>query len=217
MKEIMMFPASRNKYQWVFGIIVFLWTIASHFPSFAGEQFGQTLSRAALERTSHTVLYDGSYRSISYPNGDVPDHTGVCTDVVIRSYRALGIDLQKRVHEDMKAHFESYPRNWGLKRTDTNIDHRRVPNLQVFFSRKGKSLEVSRNPKDYKTGDLVTWKLNNSLPHIGIVVDRRSENGKRPLIAHNIGLGPQLEDMLFDFTITGHYRYTGKGSPSSRE
>ena len=174
------------------------------------KSFEQSLSQAALERTTHTVRYDGSYRSLPYPNGDVPANTGVCTDVVIRSYRALGIDLQKQVHEDMKANFNSYPKNWGLKRTDTNIDHRRVPNLQVFFSRRGQSLKVTQNPKDYQPGDLVTWMLPNNLPHIGIVLDRRSEDGKRPLIAHNIGAGPKLEDRLFEFKITGHYRYTGK-------
>ena len=191
--------------------------IVTSNPAYGGKDFEQALSQAALERTKHFVIYNGSYRKISYPNGDVPSHFGVCTDVVIRSYRSLGIDLQKLVHEDMKAHFNLYPKNWGLKRTDTNIDHRRVPNLQVFFTHKGQSLKVTQNPKDYKTGDLVTWKLNNNLPHIGIVVNRRSENGKRPLIVHNIGLGPQLEDMLFDFKITGHYRYTGKQPPSTNE
>ena len=207
------FLISKQNRPRTFGI-VFLLAIVSFYtvvpnPSYGGKDFGQTLSQAALERTKHFVIYNGSYRKISYPNGDVPAYFGVCTDVVIRSYRVLGIDLQKRVHEDMKAHFKSYPKNWGLKRTDTNIDHRRVPNLQVFFTRKGQSLKVTHNPRDYKTGDMVTWKLNNNLPHIGIVVDRRSEDGKRPLIVHNIGFGPQLEDMLFDFTITGHYRYTG--------
>ena len=110
----------------------------------------------------------------------------------------------------MKAHFKSYPKNWGLKRTDTNIDHRRVPNLQVFFSRQGQSLQVTHDPGNYQPGDLVTWLLDNNLPHIGIVVDRRSEDGKRPLIVHNIGAGPMLEDRLFAFKITGHYRYNGK-------
>ncbi|HEY5730934.1 MAG TPA: DUF1287 domain-containing protein [Anaerolineales bacterium] len=214
------FPISRYKYQSALEIVCLLvvaFCLAAPIPSHAGKDFEQALSQAALERTTHTIRYDGSYRSISYPKGDVPEQTGVCTDVVIRSYRTLGIDLQKRVHEDMKAHFYSYPNNWGLKRTDTNIDHRRVPNLQVFFTRKGKALKVTQNSKDYQPGDLVTWKLNNNLPHIGIVVNRRSKDGKRPLIVHNIGLGPRLEDMLFDFKITGHYRYTGKESPSSRE
>ena len=184
------------------------------FPALAlGEKdFGHLLSQAALERTTHTVHYDGSYRSIAYPNGDVPANTGVCTDVVIRSYRALGIDLQQQVHEDMKAHFKLYPKNWGLKRTDTNIDHRRVPNLQVFLSRRGQLLEVTHNPGGYRPGDLVTWMLPNNLPHIGIVVDKLSEDGKRPLIVHNIGDGPKLEDRLFEFKITGHYRYNGTHS-----
>ena len=193
-------------------IFIFLTMIPE--ASSGGSKFAQDLSLAALERTNHTVRYDGRYRSITYPNGDVPDNTGVCTDVVIRSYRALGIDLQKRVHEDMKAHFNLYPKNWGLKRTDTNIDHRRVPNLQVFFTRKGQSVKVTRNPEDYQPGDLVTWLLDNNLPHIGIVVDKRSTNGTRPLIVHNIGEGPKLEDRLFDFKITGHYRYTGEESSS---
>jgi hypothetical protein len=184
--------------------------VVSPVSSYGEKSFGQSLSQAALERTTHTVRYDGSYRTIKYPNGDVPANTGVCTDVVIRSYRTLGIDLQKLVHEDMKEHFKSYPNNWGLNRTDTNIDHRRVPNLQVFFSRKGQSLKVTRNPKDYRPGDLVTWMLPNNLPHIGIVVDRHSEDRERPLIVHNIGDGPKLEDRLFEFKITGHYRYTGK-------
>ena len=217
----MKFPSSfisNQKYSWMFGIVCLLtvagFPIASPITSYADKDFGQALSQAALERTKHFVTYNGSYRKISYPNGDVPSYFGVCTDVVIRSYRALGIDLQQLVHEDMKARFKSYPKNWGLKRTDTNIDHRRVPNLRVFFTRRGQSLKVTHNSKDYKTGDLVTWKLNNNLPHIGIVVDRRSKDGKRPLIVHNIGYGPQLKDMLFDFTITGHYRYTGKESPS---
>ncbi|NIQ03330.1 MAG: DUF1287 domain-containing protein [Nitrospinaceae bacterium] len=150
-------------------------------PNHAGQNstFGQALTQAALERTRHNVRYDGAYRKIAYPGGDVPDDTGVCTDVVIRSYRALGIDLQKEVHEEMKAHFSAYPDNWGLKQTDPNIDHRRVPNLQVFFKRKGASLKITDNPKDYRPGDLVTWRLDNHLPHIGIVVNRISPDGER--------------------------------------
>lgn len=171
---------------------------------------GQNLSLAdaALERTRHSVRYDGAYVAIAYPNGDVPADTGVCTDVVIRSYRALGIDLQQRVHEDMQAHFARYPsqRLWGLQRPDKNIDHRRVPNLQTFFSRHGQSLPVSTHPEKFLPGDLVTWILPGNLPHIGIVSAQRAANG-RPLIVHNIGRGPVLEDMLFDFELTGHYRY----------
>lgn len=177
----------------------------------AGEpqDFSNKLVQAALERTRHEVVYDGSYFSIAYPGGDVPDNVGVCTDVIIRSYRQLGIDLQADVHEEMTTDFEAFPKNWGLTRPDPNIDHRRVPNLQALFSRKGVVLPVSRNPEDYVAGDLVTWMISGSLPHIGIIVDRRSEDGKRPLVVHNIGRGPRVEDMLFDYPITGHYRYYG--------
>jgi len=173
------------------------------------EEFAQSLVRAALERTQHQVRYDGSYRRLDYPGGDVPDSLGVCTDVVIRAYRALGIDLQREVHEDMKAHFEAYPALWGLSRPDPNIDHRRVPNLQAFFTRHGVSLPASEDPADYRPGDLVTWMIPGNLPHIGIVSDRRTTDGRRPLIVHNIGMGPRVEDSLFDFRVTGHYRYTG--------
>ena len=174
------------------------------------EATARRLIDAAIFQTTQNVSYDGRYFTIPYPNGDVPAHLGVCTDVVIRAYRALGLDLQKLVHEDMKARFDLYPRLWGLTRTDTNIDHRRVPNLQVFFKRHGRALPVSGNGADYRPGDLVTWNLRGdggSLPHIGIVTDRKSADGQRPLIVHNIGAGPRLEDMLFDYKITGRYRY----------
>jgi uncharacterized protein YijF (DUF1287 family) len=162
---------------------------------------------AALERTGQRVIYDGSYRAISYPGGDVPDSVGVCTDVIIRSYRALGVDLQKLVHEDMTSAFEEYPRNWELDKPDPNIDHRRVPNLQVFFSRQGAELPLTSEPADYQPGDIVTWLIPGNLPHIGIVVDRWSSDGRRPLVVHNIGAGPVLEDAVFSFEVTGHYRY----------
>ncbi len=174
------------------------------------KDFSIRLSDAVIERTKHDVTYDGSYRKIKYPGGDVPENVGVCTDVVIRAYRILGIDLQKDVHEEMKTHFKSFPKIWGLSRPDTNIDHRRVPNLQTFFKRKGISYKVTNNPRDYVTGDLVTWMLPGNLPHIGIVVNKQSGDGKRPLIVHNIGWGPKLEDILFEFPITGHYRYYGR-------
>lgn len=163
-----------------------------------------------MERTQHAVRYEPAYVRIPYPNGDVPASTGVCTDEVIRSYRALGIDLQKLVHEDMQANFSSYPnqRRWGLAHTDTNIDHRRVPNLAVFFRRKGESLATSQNANDYLPGDLVTWDLGGGVPHIGIVVDRKAPEG-RYMIVHNIGAGPKLEDVLFSWKITGHFRYFG--------
>jgi len=171
----------------------------------------QQFVQAAKNRTQHSVRYDGSYISIPYPNGDVPASLGVCTDVLIRSYRKVGIDLQQKVHEDMLVHFNQYPsqRIWGLSKPDPNIDHRRVPNLQVFFKRHGETLAVTSNPRDYRAGDLVTWLLPGNLPHIGIVIDRKSADGQRPLIAHNIGRGPELGDMLFDYPITGHYRYVG--------
>jgi uncharacterized protein YijF (DUF1287 family) len=170
----------------------------------------EKLSAAAIERTHLSVRYDPAYVRIPYPNGDVPADTGVCTDEVIRSYRALGIDLQKEVHEDMQRNFSAYPnqRRWRLAHTDTNIDHRRVPNLQVFFSRNGESLPVTTNNSDYKPGELVTWDLGGNIPHIGIVVDKQSLPG-RHLVEHNIGAGPKVEDVLFSWKITGHYRYFG--------
>ena len=165
------------------------------------------LSNAAVELTKNKVIYDGSYFSIPYPNGDVPKGKGVCTDVIIRAYRKLGIDLQKEVHEDMKVNFEIYPKIWGLKTTDKNIDHRRVPNLMTFFKRKGKVLPITKKPNDYKPGDIVSWSLSGGLTHIGIVVDKKSIDNKRNLIVHNIGSGQVIEDCLFDFKITGHYSY----------
>lgn len=171
----------------------------------------ETLEKAALSRLSVQVIYDGSYLQIPYPNGDVPSHLGVCTDVIIRSYRKIGIDLQKRVHEDLRQHFSSYPskRIWGLSHPDRNIDHRRVPNLQAFFSRHGSKLRISENGADYKAGELVTWMLPGNLPHIGIVTSIKSSDNLRPMIVHNIGRGPVLEDMLFNYKITGHYKYKG--------
>ncbi|HFE38949.1 MAG TPA: DUF1287 domain-containing protein [Gammaproteobacteria bacterium] len=175
----------------------------------AAASFEDKLVQAAIDRTGHNVTYDGAYYSIDYPGGDVPANIGVCTDVLIRSYREIGVDLQKEVHEDIVENFDSYPskRIWGLSRPDTNIDHRRVPNLQVFFKRNGQELPITDNATDYKAGEIVTWMLPGNNPHIGIVTDRMSADNKRPLIAHNIGSGPRLEDMLFDFKITGHYKY----------
>ncbi|MFP4419338.1 MAG: DUF1287 domain-containing protein [Desulfococcaceae bacterium] len=165
------------------------------------------LVEAAIERTTHRVTYDGGYRQIPYRNGDVPGHIGVRTDVVVRSYRALGIDLQRFVHGDMSDNFHKYPDHWGLTRPDPNIDHRRVPNLQTFFERNGGVLPTSQDPSEYRPGDLVTWMLPGNLPHIGIVIDRLSRDGIRPLVVHNIGSGPKIEGILFQFLITGHYRY----------
>jgi uncharacterized protein YijF (DUF1287 family) len=171
------------------------------------EDFAQRLAAAALKRTQHQVRYDPAYVRIPYPGGDVPADTGVCTDVIIRSYRQLGTDLQQEVHEDMRQHFSLYPDYWGLTKPDTNIDHRRVLNLRVFFARKGQSLDISQEASAYLPGDLVTWRLPGGLPHIGIVIDQKTEDAQRPLIVHNIGAGPKAEDILFKFPITGHYRY----------
>lgn len=173
--------------------------------------FSNKLSNAALGRLKARVRYDGSYHKIAYPWGDVPQNIGVCTDVVIRSYRRLGIDLQQQVHNDMSAAFSAYPnvRKWGLTKPDPNIDHRRVYNLRTFFARRGAALPITHNPRHYKPGDLVTWMVGKDLPHIGIVVNRRSKvDPDRFMIVHNIAYGPQMEDVLFRFPITGHYRYT---------
>jgi len=173
----------------------------------APHEFSRRLVDAALERTQHRVIYDGSYRTIDYPGGDIPPDRGVCTDVIIRSYRVLGLDLQKAVHEDMEMAFSEYPDIWGLSCPDPSIDHRRVLNLRVFFERNGTVLPITEDPADYKPGDLVTWLLPGKLPHIGIVTDSNAVDGTRPMVVHNIGRGPRLEDVLFDFEITGHYRY----------
>jgi uncharacterized protein YijF (DUF1287 family) len=169
------------------------------------------LVAAAVERTHHSVRYVSEYVRIPYPGGDVPGDTGVCTDEIIRSYRAVGIDLQKDVHEDMVQNFAAYPnkRRWLLAHPDPNIDHRRVPNLMVFFQRKGEILPVTGRAQDYSPGDLVTWDLGRGIPHIGIVVDQKARLVGPYMIVHNIGEGPKMEDVLFSWKITGHYRYFG--------
>jgi len=175
------------------------------------KSFDQKLSNAALGRLNSKIRYDGSYIKIAYPGGDVSPHIGVCTDVVIRSYRKLGIDLQEQVHRDMSAAFNTYPnpRKWGLSRPDTNIDHRRVYNLRNFFQRRGAALPITSDPRNYKPGDIVSWMVGPDLPHIGVVVNKRSKaDPNRFMIVHNIARGPEMEDVLFAFRITGHYRYT---------
>ena len=171
--------------------------------------FAEKLSNAAIQIIDKNVIYSPDYVKLKYPNGDVPAKTGVCTDVIIRAYRKLNIDLQKEVHEDMVANFTKYPnlKKWGLKTTDKNIDHRRVPNLEVFFGRKGKTLLITQNANDYKTGEIVTWMINDKLPHIGIITHLKSKDGKRNLIVHNVGNGQVLEDCLFSYTIVGHFQY----------
>lgn len=191
--------AVSGKMKYLFFVVFGLWVGADLL--FAQDQkvsgLHQRLVDAALHRTTQAVRYDPAYVVLDYPGGDVPADTGVCTDVVIRSYRVLGIDLQKRVHEDMRAHFSKYPKNWGLKRADKNIDHRRVPNLQRYFERKGAEIKDGK----YQPGDLVAWDLTgNGLWHIGIVVgpDR---------FVHNIGGGPVLDQGIDQWKIVGHYRY----------
>jgi uncharacterized protein YijF (DUF1287 family) len=175
-------------------------------PFAAAESFSDLIA-AARARTTRHETYDGSYRVIGYPMGDVPNDRGVCTDLIIRAYRALGIDLQVLVHEDIKDHFAVYPQVWGLRKPDRNIDHRRVPNLQKFFERAGAKLRVTTAAGDYKPGDLVTWMLPGNLPHIGIISDQKVPGSTRPRVIHNIGAGPVEDDILFAYPITGHYRY----------
>ena len=178
-------------------------------PSLADTSTAHRFIEAAIALDNPAVRYDNGYHRIPYPLGDVPKTTGVCADVVVRAYRGIGLDLQKLVHEDMVHHFTAYPGIWRMRHADPNIDHRRVPNLMVFFKRHGKVLDITRRPGDYAPGDIVTWNLRRggSLPHIGIVTDRRSADGARPLVMHNMGGGQVLEDVLFAFEITGHFRY----------
>ena len=188
---------------WAFKIILlFICSVIS-----AQDDFLLRLNNAAIDLTKQNVTYDSRYYSISYPNGDIPDDKGVCTDMIIRAYRKLGIDLQKEVHEDMLSDFDKYPAIWGLKSTDTNIDHRRVPNLMTFFSRQGEIKTISSDPGDYLPGDIVTWDLGRGIPHIGIVINKRSADNKRYLVVHNIGRGQEISDCLFSFKITGHYTF----------
>lgn len=188
--------------------MLILLIISCSTTSLSGQKkYFQQLADSAYTLTYQKVKYDGQYFPIKYPNGDIPADKGVCTDVVIRAYRKLGIDLQKEVHEDMKANFGKYPKLWKLKTTDRNIDHRRVPNLMTFFSRHGQVKTISQKGSDYQPGDIVCWNLPNNLTHIGIVSSKKSRDGKRYLIIHNIGSGQVLEDCLFRFTIIGHYTY----------
>jgi len=187
-------------------LIIFL-LIFGLSTSFGQTNFYNRLADSAITLTRQTVIYDPAYFSLDYPNGDVPSDKGVCKDVVIRTYRKLGIDLQKEVHEDMRQNFDRYPNNWGSTHTDKNIDHRRVPNLMTFFTRHGTVLENSTIPEDYSAGDIVCWNLGGSVTHIGIVVKEKSTDGRRNLVVHNIGSGQVLEDCLFNFKIIGHYRY----------
>ncbi len=174
------------------------------------EEWARKLVEAAQGQIGVTLVYDPAYSRISYPGGDVPRLKGVCTDVIVRAYRdGLGIDLQQQVHEDMKTAFSAYPKTWGLKSTDSNIDHRRVGNLQVFLKRKKADLPVSTEPRDYRPGDLVTQMLPGNRPHIMLVSNLANPDSGRPLVIHNIGMGARIEDALFGYPVTGHYRYSG--------
>jgi uncharacterized protein len=167
----------------------------------------EKVNAGAIEQTTQTTDYDGSYVKLDYPNGDVPINTGVCADVVVRAFRKAGIDLQKELHEDMKKNFAKYPQKWGARRPDTNIDHRRAPNLMNWFDRQGKARPITKDAKDYLPGDVVAWDLDNGLPHIGMVSKIKVEGAERYAVVHNIGSGARIEDVLFAWKITGHYRY----------
>ena len=188
-------------------VVLLLWVLLTAAGSAQAHTDGVALRlvQAARAQVGVTLGYDGSYRRLDYPGGDVPMETGVCTDVVVRAFRALGFDLQVAVHEDMRAHFARYPQSWGLRRPDRNIDHRRVPNLETWLRRQGAALGASEDPADYQPGDIVSWRLPGDLPHIGIVSDRHIDG--RPLILHNIGAGTHEEDVLFAYRIEGHFRW----------
>ncbi|PHS23835.1 MAG: DUF1287 domain-containing protein [Robiginitomaculum sp.] len=190
----------------MFSFLIF-WLLGFTLPVQASP-FGEALARAAQERTQHTVRYDGRYLRLAYPGGDVLPTQGVCTDVVIRSYRALGLDLQVLVHEDMKANFSAYPAFWGLLRPDSNIDHRRVPNLQTFFTRQEAKIAATDAKRVYQAGDVLSWVLPGGLTHMGIVVVPATDEHP-PQIVHNIGLGPQQSDLPMGWRLTGQYRYGG--------
>lgn len=176
-------------------------------PVHAARVTAQDVVQAARERLSHQVHYDGAYRRLGYPMGDVPDNVGVCSDLVVRTYRGVGLDLQQLVHEDMRRRFGAYPTRWGLKKPDPNIDHRRVLNLARYLELQGAALALSSDPEKFQPGDLVTWTLPGNLPHIGVVSNRFVPGTNRPLIVHNIGAGPVEDDTLFRYPMTGHFRW----------
>ncbi|MEN3930205.1 DUF1287 domain-containing protein [Microvirga sp. W0021] len=208
-----------QKFKTIIGTFVLISSLAAgqaYAASAAHDTSGQTvqqnqiqkLIRSARSQVGVTLSYDPSYTRLSFPNGDVDRSKGVCTDVIIRAYRdAFTYDLQAGVNRDMKSNFSIYPKNWGLSRPDSNIDHRRVPNLQVFFKRHAKVLPVTNSPSDYQPGDIVTQMLPGNLPHILIISDKKAADGITPLVIHNIGRGTREEDSLFQFKITGHYRF----------
>lgn len=161
----------------------------------------------AVEQTGYTRLYDPTYVQLAYPGGDPPPDRGVCSDVVVRAFRRAGVDLQKEIHEDMARHFAAYPNSWHMRGPDPNIDQRRVPNLMTYFTRMGKAQPITKQPEDYLPGDVVAWDLGNGVLHIGVITDTRAPDSRDYEIVHNIGAGARLEDVLFSWTIIGHYRY----------
>lgn len=181
-------------------------TIIKPLPDNASFELRQ-LVESAIAQSTVTTGYDPSYVGLAYPNGDVPMETGVCSDVVVRAFRKAGIDLQKEIHEDMGRAWSVYPNKWGAGGTDSNIDHRRVLNLTTYFDRQGKSLSITTNANDFLPGDVVSWDLGNNVDHIGIVVNRWSDSTGGYMVVHNIGAGARVQDVLFAWKITGHYRY----------
>lgn len=200
-----MSTATLRSYIRVLLLVLMSWLVLLSSPVLAAGNLD--IVAAARKQIGQTLIYDPSYESIAYPMGDVALKRGVCSDVVIRALRGVDVDLQRLVHEDMKKNFSRYPRNWSLSKTDTNIDHRRVPNLATYFKRQGKAVSVTKVSTDYLPGDVVAWRLDNGRPHIGIISDAKDRLSSRPLVIHNIGLGAREEDMLFDYEITGHYRW----------
>ncbi len=187
------------------GLAAFTLAVAGGLAAQPAGRIAALVVAGAERQVGVTVVYDGSYRRLAYPGGDVPPERGVCTDVVVRAFRNAGIDLQVLVHEDLKRSPAAYPRSWGMRGPDRNIDHRRVPNLATFFARHGTVLPLSRDGSDYRPGEVVVWRLPSGLPHIGLV-SARVERG-RPLVLHNIGTGTVFEDVLFTWAMTGRYRY----------
>ena len=181
-------------------------SIARPLPPKASLQLKQLID-GAVEQSKVTTGYDPSYVKLDYPNGDVASDTGVCSDVVVRAFRKAGTDLQKEVHEDMKLAWAEYPRKWGARGTDANIDHRRVLNLTTYFTRQGKSLPISNDRADYLPGDVVAWDLSDGVEHIGILTNLSLDSDKHYLVVHNIGAGARVEDVLLAWKIIGHYRY----------
>jgi len=203
----------RGRLALLFAFVATVISVAETRPASRNQQqeFLDKLVTAAIERTNHSVKYVSAYVHLDYPGGDVPADTGVCSDEIIRAYRAVGVDLQKEVHEDMVKNWSEYPpkSKWHQEHPDPSIDHRRVPNLMVFFSRKGASLPISSRAEDYSPGDMVTWDLGGDVPHIGMLVNVKSKESGRLLVVHNIGQCPKMEDVLFRWKVTGHYRYFG--------